>query len=131
FFKWRTVGRLLKEEAIDVVHAHGTRACSNTYHYARRLGIPLLYTVHGWSFHPDQRPLLKRLRILGERFLVNRTDLTVCVSDNNLRDALRSFPIQRSTVVKYGIDLHKFNPDRRYTDIRRDFGIDEQTVIVG
>src|SRR5690606_16259410 len=37
----------------------------------------------------------------------------------------------RSTVVKYGIDLHKFNPDRRYTDIRRDFGIDEQTVIVG
>src|SRR5690606_11521716 len=67
--KWGEVGRLLDRERIDIVHAHGTRAHSNTFSSARRRKIPIVYTVHGWSFHPDQQPVLRWLRIRGERFL--------------------------------------------------------------
>lgn len=131
FTKWKAVRRVMERESIDIVHAHGTRANSNIYYSARRLGIPVLYTVHGWSFHPDQNPLLRRFRIAGERFLVNKASLTVCVSDNNQNDATKLFPMQRSTVVKYGINLSKFNSARDFQNVRCDFGISDQTVIVG
>lgn len=131
FSQWRAVRQLLEDESIDVVHAHGTRANSNTFYGARQLGIPVIYTVHGWSFHPDQHPVLKWLRIQGERFLVNKADLTVCVSDNNFNDASKLFPMQRATVVKYGINLKKFNPDQGFRNVKRDFGISDQTVVVG
>src|SRR5882762_1991361 len=42
--KWKRVEALLKEEAPDLVHAHGTRASSNTLWAARRLKIPVVYT---------------------------------------------------------------------------------------
>ena len=52
--KWRAVRRLLHDERIDLVHAHGTWAHSNTFWAARRLGLPIVYTMHGYSFSPDQ-----------------------------------------------------------------------------
>jgi len=129
--KWGDVGRLLDQEQIDIVHAHGTRANSNTFFSARRRKIPLVYTVHGWSFHPDQQPLLRWLRVRGERFLVNKADLTVCVSDNNYRDATKLFAIPAAKIVKYGINLRRFNPNMPFNRIREEWGIADHTVLVG
>src|SRR5690606_35725448 len=129
--KWGDVGRLLDQEQIDIVHAHGTRANSNTFFSARRRKIPLVYTVHGWSFHPDQQPLLRWLRVRGERFLVNKADLTVCVSDNNYRDATKLFAILAAKIVKYGINLRRFNPNMPFNRIREEWGIADHTVLVG
>ena len=131
FTKWNAVGEILKNESIDIVHAHGTRANSNTFSAARKLGIPVIYTVHGWSFHPDQHFLLRNFRVLGERYLVNRSALTICVSENNLNTALSLFPMKRATVVKYGINLHKFNPRLVFPDLRSELGIDRKTLLVG
>jgi glycosyltransferase involved in cell wall biosynthesis len=131
FTKWSKVKDILESECIDIVHAHGTRANSNTYNSAKKLGIPIVYTVHGWSFHPDQNYLLRSLRIMGERYLVNKADLTVCVSDNNLKDARKEFEMKRARVIKYGIDLKKFNPVNSFLDVRAELGIDTNTVLVG
>ncbi len=131
FTRWGAVERILEKESIDIVHAHGTRANSNTFFSARKRKIPLVYTVHGWSFHPDQTPLLRWLRIRGERFLVDKADLTVCVSDNNYRDALKLFPVRSAKVVKYGINLKRFSPDVSLGDIREELGIGKKTVLVG
>lgn len=131
FTKWSAVRKILEKEEIDIVHAHGTRANSNTYNSAKKLGIPLVYTVHGWSFHPDQRFFLRNLRILGEKYLVNRADLTICVSDNNLNDASKQFPMKRAKVIKYGINLEKFNPRNTFEDVRKELGISKSTVLVG
>src|SRR3954467_11421580 len=54
FTKWKEVKRLLQKEKVQLVHAHGTRANSNVLWAARSLCIPVIYTIHGWSFHPDQ-----------------------------------------------------------------------------
>ncbi|WEK21204.1 MAG: glycosyltransferase family 4 protein [Candidatus Pedobacter colombiensis] len=131
FTKWCKVKEILEAENIDIVHAHGTRANSNTYNSAKQLGIPVVYTVHGWSFHPDQGFFLRNLRILGEKYLVNRANLTICVSDNNLNDARKEFTMNRTKVIKYGINLEKFNPENAFEDIRKELGVDEGTVLVG
>src|SRR5438270_339874 len=77
FSKWGLVKKFLREHQVDVVHAHGTRANSNILWAARSLGIPVIYTVHGWSFHPDQNPIVRNIRILGEKYLTSRTHLNI------------------------------------------------------
>lgn len=131
FTVWGKVEEVLKKEQIDIVHAHGTRANSNTSYSARKLGIPIIYTVHGWSFHPDQKFPLKNLRILGEKYLVDKSTLTICVSDNNLNDARKLFPMKRAKVIKLGINLKKFNPSGDFTNVRVALGVNENTLLVG
>lgn len=130
-FKWQQVKQLLKDEKIDVVHAHGTRAGSNTFWAARQLGLPILYTVHGWSFHVDQKPLLLKSRQLGEKLLLSQADVTICVSNSNYRDGLAFSPMKRAVVVNYGVNLQKYNPEGSFKDIRAELGIDKDTVLVG
>lgn len=131
FTKWDAVKKVMEKEKIDIVHAHGTRANSNTNSSARKLGIPVLYTVHGWSFHPDQNFLVRNLRIWSEKYLVNKSTLTLCVSDSNLNDAGKEFRLERAKVIKSGINLDKFNPEGSFTDIRKELGIADDEVLVG
>src|SRR5690606_23568837 len=105
FRKWAQVRRLLRKEKVDIVHAHGTRANSNVDYAARKENIPVVYTVHGWSFHRDQPTLVRKIRIWGERFLVSTSVLTICVSENNYSDAAGLFPLKYARVIKCGINL--------------------------
>jgi hypothetical protein len=50
---WGKVKQFMIDHKIDIVHAHGTRANSNVF-WAKKLGLPIIYTVHGWSFHQNQ-----------------------------------------------------------------------------
>ena len=82
---WRQVKALLEKEQIDLIHVHGTRANMNVVWAAKRCGIPIIYTVHGWSFHPDQSFLVRNIRILAERMLTRLANLTITVSDSNFK----------------------------------------------
>lgn len=128
---WKKVKQLMVEERIDLLHAHGTRAQSNTFWGAKKLGIPIIYTVHGWSFHPNQHALVKKMRILSERFLVGKADATICVSANNLAEGKSNFNMDRAVVIKNGINFSKFNADFPFKNLRTSFGINEESLIVG
>lgn len=130
FFIWGKVKKLVADERIDIIHAHGTRANSNVFWAARSLQIPLIYTIHGWSFHNDQNRFVKQLRIWGEKFLVSRTDVNISVSESNRqtgRKYIRSFS---SEVVNNGIDRTKFNPANAFTDIRKELDIEKDDVLL-
>lgn len=131
FTSWKKVKNFIEAEQIDIVHAHGTRALSNTFWAAKRLGLPIIYTVHGWSFHADQSPLMKTYRTLGEKFLISKSDVTVCVSENNLKEGQQLFDMSRATVIKNGINLDKFSRKNTYKDIRKEFGIPKDALLVG
>ncbi|RYY56137.1 MAG: glycosyltransferase family 1 protein [Chitinophagaceae bacterium] len=128
--KWKAVKAFIKSQSVDLVHAHGTRANSNVLWAARSLGIPVIYTVHGWSFHQDQQALVRRIRILGEKYLVSKSDLTISVSASNQESGRLVIPSLRSVVVNNGIDQLKFNPGRRFTDVRRQLGIPAAATLV-
>lgn len=128
---WPAVTELLTDENIDLVHAHGTRANSNTFYSAKKLNIPLVYTVHGWSFHPDQSMPIKFIRSQSERLLVSKADHTICVSQSNLTDGKKRFPISRGSVIVNGINQNKFNPDQSFPDFRKEINIEGNAVLVG
>jgi glycosyltransferase involved in cell wall biosynthesis len=125
------VRRLLIDEKIQLVHAHGTRAFSNVIFAAKSLGLPIVYTVHGWSFHQDQKTFERILRETSENFLTRNAALTICVSHSNRKDGINRFNMKRSMVINLGIDFDKFNPDNTFPDITSELQLDKGKTIVG
>ncbi len=128
--KWKTVKQFIKSKQVDLVHAHGTRANSNVLWPAKALDIPVIYTVHGWSFHPDQKTLIRKVRIMGENYLVSRTALNISVSKSNQqsgKDVLHNF---NSVVVNNGINQQKFNPANNYNNVRQELNIPDNKLLV-
>lgn len=125
------VSALLKHERIDMVHAHGTRAASNLFLPARLNGCPMIYTIHGWSFHQDQPFFKKHLRILSERMLTGLAKKNISVSASNRETGVRHFPGFRSAVINNGINLDHFNPHRKMKDLREELGIPASHTVAG
>jgi glycosyltransferase involved in cell wall biosynthesis len=128
--KWKAVRKFIREQQVDLIHAHGTRANSNVLWAAKSLGIPVIYTVHGWSFHPDQGSFVRKIRILGERYLTGRSDLNISVSASNQQTGKENLGRFTSIVINNGIDLQKFDPSRSYKDIRSQLGIAANDLLV-
>jgi glycosyltransferase involved in cell wall biosynthesis len=128
--KWRKVKQLMEAERVDLVHAHGTRASSNTLWAARRLGIPLVYTVHGWSFHDDQSFWLRQVRIWGERWITSRSALNIAVSASNRQSGVDRIPGFQAVVVNNGIDQRKFSPARSFSDVRGELKIPADVLLL-
>ena len=128
---WPKLRKYIEDRAIDLVHAHGTRACSNSFWAARKQAVPLVYTIHGWSFHPDQNHLIWQFRKMGEKLLVNRADVNIAVSKSNQRDGIEKLGMPRSLVIPNAVDLQKFNPKLPQDLSRKELGIPAGKVVVG
>src|SRR6267154_1045382 len=92
FGKWKQVKALMQGEKIDLVHIHGTRATSNVYWAAKKLKLPVVYTIHGWSFHDDKSALMKKARILFENWITKKTDCNISVSSSNQKTGKVNIP---------------------------------------
>jgi glycosyltransferase involved in cell wall biosynthesis len=128
--KWRTVKKLIEAEKIDLVHAHGTRANSNVFWGSKKLKLPLVYTIHGWSFHDDQRAVLKKIRVLGEKLLTRKSDVNISVAASNQATGKQYFSDFTSIVINNGIDQQKFNPSLSFNDVRSELGIAPDNTVV-
>ncbi|HEU4471287.1 MAG TPA: glycosyltransferase [Flavisolibacter sp.] len=125
---WPAIKRILVGNRIDIVHTHGARALSNLYHPASKLSIPIVHTVHGWSFH-DHLPAWKRkLRIKGEKFLTGKASMNIVVSDSNRRIGLEQFGRFSCRVINNGVDLSVYAA-RSGDAIRTEFGIPPSSVV--
>ena len=122
---------LLRQEQIEIIHAHGSRAASNMIWPARKLHLPLVYTVHGWSFHDDQVKLIRILRQLSEKLICSLACQVICVSQSNADTGRESFGLKNVVVVENGINLVKFNPDGQFNNLRELFGFTPDDFVVG
>ncbi|MEO5943111.1 MAG: glycosyltransferase family 4 protein [Ferruginibacter sp.] len=121
---------LLKEEKIDLIHTHGTRATSNLIGPSKKLKIPIVYTIHGWSFHDDQKPLVKKIRVLSEKYLTSKTDVNIAVSQSNLLSGIKVIPKLKGIVINNGIDQQKFNKQRELKNIREELDIPASGILL-
>lgn len=128
--KWGRVKKFIKSHNIDIVHAHGTRANSNVLWASRSLGLPVAYTIHGWSFHQDQSFLVRTLRTLGEKYLTRKSTVNISVSASNQQSGKEVIPSFESIVINNGIDQKKFNRNNHFADIRKELGLSAETILV-
>jgi glycosyltransferase involved in cell wall biosynthesis len=131
FSTWKSVKALLREKQIDLIHIHGTRATSNVYWAAKNLGLPTVYTIHGWSFHNDQNALIKNARIFFEKWITKKTDCNISVSESNKQTGEKNISGFKSVVVHNGIDLVRFNPDCcKRKNLRKELNIAEDAFVI-
>lgn len=129
---WGIVTAFISNGGYDIIHAHGTRAASNVFYSAKKLGIPMIYTVHGWSFHNNQNYIMRRFREISESFLTKKAISTITVSESNKKDGIKKFGLKRAHVIYNGIDSMKFNPEKEeFNAIRKEFGIPNDKTLVG
>ncbi len=130
FTVWKKVQQLMVDEKIDLIHAHGTRACSNLFKPAKKINLPLIYTCHGWSFHPDQNFIVKNLRIQAEKFLTRKATLNVCGAFSNRDTGKALFGNEfNPAIIQNTIDTQRFNPELSFKNLRKEFNIPENVVL--
>ncbi|MBQ6768893.1 MAG: glycosyltransferase [Prevotella sp.] len=133
-FDWHVQQQIidfLRREQIQIVHAHGSRAASNMLWPARKLKLPFVYTVHGWSFHDDQSWAVKTARAWSEKLICRFASRVVCVSKNNAETGRRVFGLQQADVIENGINLERFNPDGQFNNLRAAFGFADNDFVAG
>lgn len=123
--------KLIQDEHIQLVHAHGSRAASNVLYPVRKSHLPLVYTVHGWSFHDDQSFLVKKLRGWSEKLICHYANQVICVSESNKNTGREVFGLHNAIVIENGVNLVKFNPDGSHKNLRSEFGFSDSDFIVG
>jgi glycosyltransferase involved in cell wall biosynthesis len=128
---WGKVKQFMIKHEVDIVHAHGTKANSNVFWAAKKLNLPIIYTVHGWSFHQDQNWFIKTIRVNSEKFLSDKANKTILVSYSNQKDGIDFFDMKRSQVVNHGIDASKYDPNCEFQDLRDELGLPENKTVVG
>ena len=122
---------IIRNENIDLVHAHGSRAASNVLYPIIKTHLPFVYTVHGWSFHDDQNIIVKTLRGWSEKLICHYSDSVICVSQSNAETGKKVFGLDAVEVIENGINLDVFNRSKDFADRRREFGFLEDDFVVG
>ena len=100
----RAIGAQVQRHGPDIVHAHSSFAGAAARIAAHRCGVPCVYTVHGFGFKPQARPLVREAAWIGETLLAPWTSHMICVSRHEAALA-RSLPFapQAISVVANGL----------------------------
>ena len=122
---------LIKDEGIELIHAHGSRAASNVIYPVWKLKLPFIYTVHGWTFHDDQSFPIKKIRSWSEKLICHYANKVICVSQSNMETGQTAFGLRNATVIENGVNMDRFNPQSQYTNLREEFGFSSSDFIVG
>jgi glycosyltransferase involved in cell wall biosynthesis len=118
-----------------VVHTHSSKAGILGRAAARIAGVPVvIHSVHGYGFHPRQRPAVRRLYVALERLAGRWTTHVVAVAQADLDEgvALGLFPRERASLIRSGIEIARYEAagiDREAAV--RDLGFDPARPLVG
>jgi glycosyltransferase involved in cell wall biosynthesis len=127
-WRWaRQITKLLREEQVDLIHAHEFDAIVQGTFAAALAGIPLVATVHGKNYFWE-----KYRRRLAYRWVSRRATM-VAVSQN-----LREFIIEkvgispdRLRVIYNGVDVLPPCDDADVIECRKELGLPETHRVVG
>src|SRR5690606_33229969 len=128
---WKDVTALINELQPHLIHIHGTRAFSNLLWSLWKTKIPVVYTVHGWSFNSQQGFLKKNAAILAENIFTRRADVTINVSYSNKTTGEQAIPGFKPVVIRNGVNLQTFDKDGFYPNLRKQLGIPAEAFLAG
>jgi glycosyltransferase involved in cell wall biosynthesis len=125
----RALAELVKRERIDLIHAHMYRA--NTPATALKLaGLEVAVVGH---YHNIGTWESWRQRFL-DRFLANKRDMNLAVSEAVRQDVLRTLqlPEEKVRVLHNGVDLEEFRPvePTQRIQLREELGLPRNATVV-
>ena len=127
------IRRLIRQHQFDVVHTHSTKAGLLGRFAARLAGAPhILHTVHGSPFLGGDRPLVRRLSLLGEKAAARWTRLLLPVGEAVADEYLRAGIAARSRMLTIhgGVDFEQLDRAGDGLAARRELGLNRQHKVV-
>ena len=127
---WRVFGAI-RQFKPDLVSAHSTKAGFAARFSCAILGVPVIFTAHGWAFTEGKNPLARYLLALAERLAAKVTKKIICVSEYDKELALRFHvaPERKLTVVHNGMKPSLYlNADG--SKVRFELGLKEDEILI-
>ncbi len=127
--------RHIRRGRYAIVHTHSGKAGILGRWAARLAGVSvIIHTVHGWSHHDCQHPLVRRLFVLLEQITAPITDKLIVVSSRNTEKGLADgiATPEKYITIRSGIDLDRFrHPNRPREAVRAELGIPRDAPVAG
>jgi glycosyltransferase involved in cell wall biosynthesis len=125
----RRLGRLLRDEQVDVIHAH--QYTPFFYSLLARLfyrRAPVLFMEHGRTFPDYRRPK----RVLANRLLLRRRDRVVAVGESVRQALIQNEGIagQRVSVIYNGVDLSPFERSFPRAAVRGELQVEPDDFVI-
>jgi glycosyltransferase involved in cell wall biosynthesis len=123
------ISELVREESIDMIHAHDYKSDILTALLRRRLGLPVLTTCHGWITTNWKR----RAYIWAGKQALRFFDAVIAVSPAILSEARRhGVSAERAHLVHNAIVMENYRrEDFAAGYLRERFGLPEHARVVG
>lgn len=123
------LSRLMKEKHIHIVRTH--RYHPNVYGRVAAFlaGVPVIVASVHDNYRMDKRP---KRRIVNH-ILSKITDKIVAVSESIKKDIVRYDKIDPSKilVIPNGVDTERFNPEGNFANIKEEFLIKDNDIVIG
>ena len=133
FFALLEICRFIKNNEINIVHTHSSKAGILGRWAARLAKVRvILHTVHGWSFHDYQSTLKKRFFVWLEKLSAKFTDRIIVVSHYDREKGLKNRIGKESKycLIRCGIDYKEFS-NKNKQNLRKELGISASDLVVG
>src|SRR4030095_2895024 len=121
-------------EPFDVIHTHGGVAGF----YGRTLKkhnpeLKCVHTIHGIHYVHSSSFFTRNLSKTIGQYLVQFTDMTICVSETDLVSAAeyKIADKNRSVVIPNGINISKYSNLKKNTELMAELGLNENNFIIG
>lgn len=126
--------KIHKENDFDIVHSHGGIGGF----YGRLLrrhnqNIKSVHTFHAINYLNYENPLIRGASKSIDQYLVQFTDLTICVSDSDYKTAIenRIADINKAVVIKNGIDIPRFANKQKNKKLKESLGLKNEHFVIG
>lgn len=123
----KVLQNIIRQREYDIVHTHSSKAGILGRWAAYNSHVPLIiHTAHGWGFHVNQNPIIRKSYVVCERFAASRCRVIVAVSDATRKHGLaeKIGREEQYVVIGEGIDRVKFTPSVDPRKIRERLGLD-------
>jgi glycosyltransferase involved in cell wall biosynthesis len=121
--------KIIKQEKINFIHAHGTKGAALVLIPALMTRKKMIYTVHAWSFHPELNKWKYKFRKFIERIICSQTYKVILVSQTDFNSATFVDP-RKKILIRNGVDTFKFYPNKDF-ELREKLGYQKNDFVIG
>lgn len=127
------IGKIIKEEKVDIVHSRGWPTLVEGFLGAKLNRKPFIFGFHGKTYEEATESLKKR-RILAQKLLIKFTKKVIILSPSLKESYLKELNIKDNSnfcVIRNGVDIERFNLSIDKNKKREELSIKPEDYLIG